>query len=258
MLRTEGKVTARVEMESHGEIAAIVIISPPLNACSIDVRRGLLNALAKIASDDGVKAAILMGAGSAFVAGSDMQELGTPQEEPQLTAVIVAIENCPKPIVAAIPGEALGCGFELALACDARVTLPTAVVGLPEVALGLMPGVGCAQRVSRLVGVATAIEIVCSGRCISASEAISLGLIDAIVDGDLKAGAIDYAQAMGATARKRRLSAEVVPSDTSEDIEYAEREALRAGFGKEHVTWAIDAVKSAALDPRSEVRASEP
>lgn len=258
MLKTEAKTEACVEVERHGAIAAIVINNPPVNACSIEVRRGLLDAVAKIASDDGVKAAILMGAGNAFVIGSDMHELGTPLEEPELPTVIAAIEACPKPIVATIQGEALGCGFELALACDARVTLPAAVVGLPQVSLGLMPGAGGMQRVCCLVGVATAIEIVCSGRRINASEAVSLGLIDAIVDGNLEAGAIDYAQALGTTGRKRRLSAEAVPLDTPESIEHAEREALRAGFEGAHIIKVIEAVKLAALGSCSEALASKP
>jgi 3-hydroxyacyl-CoA dehydrogenase len=254
---SEAAMASRVRVERQGEIAVIVIDNPPVNAGSTEVRRGLLDAVTGIAADDAVKAAILIGAGNTFVAGSDIREFGKPLEEPQLPAVLAAIESCPKPIVAAIHGAALGGGFELALACDARVSLPTAIVGLPEVTLGMIPGAGGTQRTPRLVGVAAAIEIVCSGRRIQAAEAVSLGLIDAVVDGDLKAGATDFARALGSAGRKRRLSEAPVPSDAPESIDQAEREALRAGRGRPQVVKAIEAVKSAALLPFGEALAKE-
>lgn len=247
----------RVHVERHGDIAIIIIDNPPVNAGSTEVRKGLLEAIGNIAGNDAIKAAVLIGAGNTFVAGSDIREFGKPLEEPQLPAVLAAIEVCPKPIVAAIHGAALGGGFELALACDARISLPTAIVGLPEVTLGMIPGAGGTQRIPRLVGIAAAIEIICSGRRIRAEEAVSLGLIDAIVEGDLQAGASDYARALGNAGRKRRLSEEEIPPDTPESIEQAAWEALRAGRARPQVHKAIEAVKSAAMLPFSAALAKE-
>jgi 3-hydroxyacyl-CoA dehydrogenase len=246
-----------VRIERAGAVALIVIDHPPVNAGSLEVRRGLLAAIQAISADDTIKAAVLLGAGTTFVAGSDIREFGKPLEEPQLPAVIAAIEQCPKPIVAAIHGAALGGGFELALGCDARVALQDAVVGLPEVTLGMIPGAGGTQRVPRLVGVAAAIGIVCSGRRIRATEAVSLALIDAVVTGDLRAGAIDYALALGSAGRKRRLSEAPVPPDTPEQVENAERAAMRAGRGRPQVAAAIEAVKSAAAMPYTQALARE-
>src|SRR5690606_1971784 len=129
-----------VRLARDGDIAVIIIDNPPVNAGSRAVRAGLLEAVAAVAADDTVKAAVLMGANNTFIAGSDIKEFGAPLQEPQLPAVIAAIETCPKPVVAALQGAALGGGYELALGCDARVVAHQTVVGLPEVTLGMIPG----------------------------------------------------------------------------------------------------------------------
>jgi 3-hydroxyacyl-CoA dehydrogenase len=257
MAQLDVATASRVRIERAGAVALIIIDNPPVNAGSLEVRRGLLAAVQTISADDTIKAAVLLGAGTTFVVGSDIREFGKPLEEPQLPAVIAAIEQCPKPIVAAIHGAALGGGFELALGCDVRVALPDAVVGLPEVTLGMIPGAGGTQRVPRLVGVAAAIGIVCSGRRIRATEAVSLALIDVVVTGDLRAGAIDYALALGRAGRKRRLSEVSVVPDTPEQVENAERAAMRAGRGRPQVAAAIEAVKSAAAVPYAQALARE-
>jgi 3-hydroxyacyl-CoA dehydrogenase len=130
---------------------------------------------------------VIIGAGKTFVAGADIREFDKPLRDPQVPAVIEAIEACAKPVVAAIRGAALGGGFELALGCDARIATPDAVVGLPEVTLGIIPGAGGTQRLPRLIGLAPAIEMITSGRRVGASEALRLGLIDSIVEGELRA-----------------------------------------------------------------------
>lgn len=152
----------RVHIERDGDVAVVVIDNPPINAGSADVRRGLLEAIETVGRDDTVVAAVLIGAGSTFIAGSDIREFGQPLAEPQLPAVIGAIEACPKPFVAALHGAALGGGFELALGCDARVAAPGTVVGLPEVTLGIIPGAGGMQRLPRIVEI-RAMEMVCTG-----------------------------------------------------------------------------------------------
>src|SRR6266516_1327895 len=158
------QATARVRLEREGPVAVIVIDNPPVNAGSIEVRRGLLDAIRSVAEDPQIRAAVVIGAGKTFIAGSDIREFGKPLQDPQLPSVIEAIENCPKPFVAAIHGSSLGGGFDLALGCDARVASRDAFVGLPEVTLGMIPGAGGTQRVPRLAGVSAAIQMICSGR----------------------------------------------------------------------------------------------
>jgi 3-hydroxyacyl-CoA dehydrogenase len=244
-----------VRLDRDGCVAVIVIDNPPVNAGSLEVRRGLLNALRTVAADDAIDAAVIIGAGNTFVAGSDIREFGKPLDEPQLPAVIAAIEACPKPVVAAIHGASLGGGFELALGCDARVCAPGAVVGLPEVTLGMIPGAGGTQRLPRLVGIAAAIEIVCSGRRVPAEEALRLGMVDKLIEGELRSGAVEYARAR--EGRKRRLSETPVTADTHHSVEKAASAGLKAGRGRPHVAEAIEAVKSAVRLPFAEALARE-
>lgn len=135
--------TVRVERHpGSSSIAVIVIDNPPVNAGSHEVRAGLNAAIDVISADPQITGAVLVGAGSTFVSGSDIKEFSLPLMDPQMPAVIAALEACPKPIVAAIHGAALGGGYELALGCDARVAAPDAILGLPEVTLGMIPGAG--------------------------------------------------------------------------------------------------------------------
>ena len=140
------RVTDKVAVERDGDVLVILIDNPPINAGSLSVRRGILDSIALLGEDPALRAAVIIGQGTTFIAGSDLREFGKPLEEPQLPAVIRAIETVDKPVVAALHGAALGGGFELALGCDARVAAPGAVVGLPEVTLGMLPGAGGTQR----------------------------------------------------------------------------------------------------------------
>ena len=162
-----------VRVERDGSVAVIVIDNPPVNAGSLAVRAGLLAAVRTVESDSSISSAVILGHGDTFVAGSDIREFGLPISEPSLPTVIAAIENCPKPIVAAMHGAALGGGLELALGCDARVAQAGTVLGLPEVTLGIIPGAGGTQRLPRLVGVPRAIEMICGGERIASSMALS-------------------------------------------------------------------------------------
>ena len=244
-----------VRMEREGAVAVLVIDNPPVNAGSIEVRRALLEAIHSIGEDNAIEAAIIIGAGSSFIAGSDIREFGRPLEDPQLPAVIAAIQSCPKPFVAALHGAALGGGFELALGCDARVASPDAVVGFPEVTLGMIPGAGGTQYTPRLTGIVAAIEMICSGRRLRAEEARQRGLIDAVIEHDLRAGAIRFAHEL--RGRKRPLGLERVPQEDPAAIEKAATAALRAGKYRPPVAAAIDAVKSAATVPFDQALANE-
>ena len=157
-------------------VLVIEIRNPPVNAASAAVRQGLMAALQTLEADPQAQAAVLIGAGSSFVAGSDLREFGQPLQPPQLPAVIAAIEQCSKPIVAALHGAALGGGLELALGCDARIAQAGTMLGLPEVTLGIIPGAGGTQRLPRRTGLLRAIPLVCRGERFTATQALELRL----------------------------------------------------------------------------------
>jgi 3-hydroxyacyl-CoA dehydrogenase len=235
---------ARVRLELDGEIAVIVIDNPPINAGSAAVREGLMGAIATLKADDSLQGAVLIGAGSTFIAGSDLREFGRPLAEPHLPAVIQAIEDCGKPIVAALHGAALGGGFELALGCDARIAAPGTVVGLPEVMLGIIPGAGGTQRLPRIVGIPRAIGMVCSGERVASGPALAAGLIDAEVQGDLRTAAVAHARQLA--GRKQRIRDRDVPAADAQAIADASAAALKAGKRRPQVQAAIDAIVATA------------
>jgi 3-hydroxyacyl-CoA dehydrogenase len=243
----------RIERD-HG-VAFVVIDNPPVNASSLAVRAGLLDAVSTLAGDDAVTAIVLIGAGKTFVAGADIREFGQPPRDPQLPAVIAAIEQCGKPVIAAIHGAALGGGFELALGCDARVATPDALVGLPEVTLGIIPGAGGTQRLPRLTGLATAIALVSSGRRVKAAEAQALGLVDSVAADDLRTAALRQARELA--GRKRRISELPLPAEPPEAIEGAVADAMQGARGRIAVKEAIEAVRNAARMPFAAALAAE-
>jgi 3-hydroxyacyl-CoA dehydrogenase len=248
-------MTNRVHLERDGDVAVIVIDNPPINAGSAEVRSGLLSAIGTLKADAGLRAAVLIGAGNTFVAGSDLREFGQPLDEPQLPTVIAAIEGCGKPVVAALHGAALGGGLELALGCDARIASPDTVVGLPEVTLGIIPGAGGTQRLPRIVGVPRAIRMVCSGERIKSDAALSLGIVDELASGDLRAVAIAHAKRLN--GKKSLLRDRAVPATTEKDIAAAAGEAKRSGKDRPAVLAAIEAVRSAAVVPFDDALAKE-
>ncbi|HYM02175.1 MAG TPA: 3-hydroxyacyl-CoA dehydrogenase NAD-binding domain-containing protein [Stellaceae bacterium] len=183
-----------VTSERVGDVAVLTINNPPVNALSHAERSGIKAEADAAIANPAVKAIVLICAGRTFVAGADITEFGKPMKEPGLHAIIETLENSPKPIVAAIHGTALGGGLELALSCHFRVGVADAKFGLPEVKLGILPGAGGTQRLPRLVGVSLAIEMITSGDPIGAGQARETGLIDEVVSGDLRAGAIAFAE----------------------------------------------------------------
>lgn len=237
----------KVQLESHGDVALIVIDNPPINAASAEVRLGLMTAIGAVNQEPAFRAAVIIGAGTTFIAGSDLREFGKPLAPPHLPDVIAAIEGCDKPVVAALHGSALGGGFELALGCDARIATPDAVMGLPEVTLGIVPGAGGTQRLPRVVGIARAIRMVCSGERLRSDQALALGLLDEVAEGDLRSAAISLAARLGST--KRRLRDQRVPAGEHSEMADAEQDALRAGKRRPAVMAAIAAVKSAGTMP---------
>ena len=174
-----------VKITRSGDIAVITIDNPPVNALSQAVRAGLVDAIETIHIDEGIKGAVITGAGRIFIGGADIKEFGKPPLTPFLPDVIDIIENCRVPTLAAINGAALGGGLEVALGCRYRAGGPKAKTGLPEVNLGLIPGAGGTQRLPRLIGAVKAAEIITSGKPLGANKAQAAGILDAVFDDDL-------------------------------------------------------------------------
>ncbi len=194
------------------DIGVISINNPPVNALSHAVRSGLLEAIEAAGRDDS-RAIVIQCEGRTFIAGADITEFGKQPLDPWLPQVVDAIEACPKPVVAALHGTALGGGFEVALGSHYRIALESARVGLPEVKLGLLPGAGGTQRTPRLAGARTALDLMTSGTPVPASTALETGLIDRIVAGDLPAAAIDYARELADRASGCRRTSELASPD---------------------------------------------
>lgn len=182
----------------QGEILVVVSDNPPVNALGAAVRDGLAAAMHEALADESVKAVVIRCDGRTFFAGADITEFGNPKAgSVDLNTVINSFEECPKPVVAAIHGTALGGGLEVALGCHYRVAVPSAKLGLPEVKLGLIPGAGGTQRLPRVVGVEAALSMVTSGDPIPAKLAATIGLVDALVGEDsLEADAVAFARSM--------------------------------------------------------------
>jgi 3-hydroxyacyl-CoA dehydrogenase len=186
--------TSPISTRKHGDVLIVLSNNPPVNALSTAVRLGLVDAIAEAEADDSVKAVVIACEGQTFFAGADITEFGKPPQQPWLPAVVDAIENCSKPVVAAIHGTALGGGLEVALGCHYRVADPSAKVGTPEVKLGLLPGAGGTQRLPRVAGVQKALEMTATGNPIGAREAFDCGLVDRLVEGDLIPHAVAFAE----------------------------------------------------------------
>jgi 3-hydroxyacyl-CoA dehydrogenase len=188
-----------VSTRRDGDILVVTIDHPPVNALAQPVRAGLLAAVTLLEIDASLRGMVLMSTGRVFIGGADIREFAGPRLEPLLTTVCARLEQCAKPIVAAVHGAALGGGFEVALAAHARVAAPDAVVAFPEVLLGLLPGAGGTQRAPRLCGAALAIELMLTGRRLSAAEAYDAGLIDAVHE-DVGDAALALARALAGSA----------------------------------------------------------
>jgi len=195
-----------VTLERRGDIDIVTIDNPPVNAFSHAVRASLMKVI--LAADAGdSRSIVLRCAGRTYVAGADITEFGKPPKDPGLPELLDCIENCSKPVVAALHGTALGGGLESAIASHYRIATHDARLGFPEVLLGLLPGAGGTQRTPRLMGVETALNFIVTGKPISADAALASGLIDRIAEGDLLDAALAYAQELvDSNAAPRRAS----------------------------------------------------
>ena len=168
--------------EVRDDVAVLTVDNPPVNPLSDGVRTGLYESLVKAEENSDVKGVVLTGNGRAFIAGADISEFGGNVEGISLNEVFSKLENCQKPVVAAINGIALGGGLETALCCNYRIADNKAFVGLPEVNLGLLPGGGGTQRLPRLAGPAEALKMMLTGAHVPAKKALDLGIVDKVSD----------------------------------------------------------------------------
>src|SRR3977135_3157803 len=194
-----------VQLSNLDGVAVVTINNPPVNALSPGVPEGIAAAFVKIEKDDSVRAVVLIGGGRTFVAGADINEFakitsGKGMCLDEIKPLLLCVENCSKPVVMAIHGTAFGGGLELAMAGHYRIAVPSALVGQPEVKLGLIPGAAGTQRLPRLAGVAKAVEMCTDGNPVKAQEALKVGILDRILEGDLVAGALAFAREMAGKA----------------------------------------------------------
>ncbi len=251
-----------VHFAREGGVFVVTIDNPPVNALGVDVRRGLVAAIDAAEADADARAVLIVGAGRNFIAGADIREFGKTPQPPSLPDACLKIENCSKPVVAAIHGAALGGGLEVALSAHYRLAAPTAKLGLPEVALGLLPGSGGTQRAPRLVGVKPALELMLSGRHAGAKEALSLGLVDRLGnEADARAEGLAYANeliAAGAPVRRTRDAAGLADKEAARAaLEAARAETAKKSRGLFSPMKIIEAVEAALALPFDEGMALE-
>jgi 3-hydroxyacyl-CoA dehydrogenase len=212
-------MTDPVTLERHGDVALLVIDNPPVNAIAHPVRAALLNAIIAADDESSIRAILLHGAGKGFIAGADIRELDAGPRPPLLNDVLLRLESCRKPVIAALHGAVLGGGLEVALASHYRCAAPDAQLGFPEVKLGLLPGSGGTQRLPRLVGVKVALDLMISGNPIDRARARTLGIIDREIEADkvLPAALAYVDELLAANAQPQRLRERPIP-----DIEAAD------------------------------------
>ncbi|HUD96498.1 MAG TPA: enoyl-CoA hydratase-related protein, partial [Woeseiaceae bacterium] len=237
-----------VRLERSGRIGLVIVDNPPVNAISQPVRQGLRDCFRQAAEDTSIDAVVLLCDGRTFIAGADLAEFDAPIVEPTCHQVFSVIEGMDKPIIAALHGTTLGGGLETALACHYRVAESGARLGFPEINLGIVPGAGGTQRLPRIVGVKTALQMLLSGNPIDAAEALSCGLVDAVTDKDLRQFAVEFAERSLREGRgpRRACDAVIEQDEATERLLQAERARVAVAMPHRRVpAMDIDAVEAA-------------
>ncbi len=235
-------------LTSRDGVAVITIDNPPVNALGPAAIVPLLNALAAAQADPTVTALVLVGANSTFSGGADMKGFGAnPPLRPHIRDFIERLEASTKPIVAAIDGNAMGGGLEVALACDYRVATPRVRLALPEIQRGLLPGAGGTQRLPRLIGVGPALGIILSGEPVDAKRAQAAGLLDDIANNDLLEAATAFARSLAEGKRRRTSEMTAAPDDAAIEAARKRAQPIERGGLAEHL--AIECVAEATTLP---------
>ncbi len=211
-------IDAPIQIETRDGVAVVSVDNPPVNALSRAVRQGLVDAFSTLADDATIDGIVLAATGRTFMAGADIREFNTQPKPPLLPDLVAMIEASPHPTAAAIFGTALGGGLECALACRLRVMTDDARVGLPEVKLGIVPGAGGTQRALRLAGFEATADLVTSGRMVGSSEALELGLVDQVTDGDPVDAAIAALKGHLASANLPESASNRIVSAPAQDL----------------------------------------
>ena len=244
-----------VRLDREGAVAVITIDNPPVNAMSVGIPGAIVQGLAEAQADGAIGAVVLRGGGAGAFAGADIGMFGKPwpEDEPTLREVIAAVEQSAKPVIAALGGYCLGGGLEMALACHYRVASRETEVGQPEVALGFPPGAGGTQRLPRLAGVATALRMIVDGTRVAAAEAAEHGILDRVIEGDLREGALAFAEERIAAGPPHPLARDRAPVLEDPEIFAATRERLAKRARGQHAPIAcLECVEMALTLPFDE------
>lgn len=244
---------------TDGSVAVITLDNPPVNGMGHSTRVAIAEGLAQAAADPAIRAIVLMGANGLFSGGADIREFNTPKamETPTLRDLIAICEASPKPVVAAIEGNCMGGGLELSLGCHYRVASPRALVALPEVKIGLLPGAGGTQRLPRAIGVERALEMIVSGDPVAA-EKLSGSLIGQVITGDWLEGAVAYARNVARDDSRPRVRDR--PATAPDDPGYFTAARAKAAKDSRNLPApqrCIDAVEAATTKPFDEGLAYE-
>eukprot|EP00064_Thunnus_orientalis_P013004 superscaffoldBa00002062_g13041 len=235
-----------------GSVGLISLRNPPVNALSSVVRQGIVDTVKRALSDPQVKSVVICGHNGIFCGGADIKEFGTTMSGPPLVPMIHAVEAADKPVVAAIEGLALGGGLELALGCHYRIAHSKARLGLPEVSLGLLPAAGGTQRLPRLIGVPAALDLITTGRHITAAEALTLGIVDQVTDQNTVDAAVKFALSVAEQSLDaRRISTNPCPrpSDLDALFEGVMQKVRQTARGAIAPVACVQAVRAAAILP---------
>ncbi|MFC0251889.1 3-hydroxyacyl-CoA dehydrogenase NAD-binding domain-containing protein [Massilia consociata] len=219
----------------QGSVAVVTLNNPPVNGLGLATRSAAVDAIRRAESDDAVKAIVLTGAGKAFSGGADIREFNSPKAltEPTLHTLIRVVEDCSKPVVAAIHTVCMGGGLELALGCNYRVALPGAQIALPEVKLGLLPGAGGTQRLPRVLGLEMALNMVVTGTPVLSEKLAGTALFDEVFPPgtDLVAAAVAFAGRVADVRPLPRVRDRQVGYPNPEGFLQASREQVKAMAG---------------------------
>jgi 3-hydroxyacyl-CoA dehydrogenase len=240
----------------RGNVAVITMANPPMNTMSHGNRSAVKAAIEAANADAEVKAIVITGGGRVYSSGAEIKEFNTPAATatPGLGEVIKALEESPKPVVAAIHGVAMGGGLELALGCHYRVGSPGALIALPEVKLGLLPGAGGTQRLPRLVGVQKGLDMIVSGDPVKSEKFAPGTLFDEITEGDLVSAACDFAGKVAAAGApyKRARDLKVSVDNAAEFFSAAKAKVAKDFRGYPAPAKCVAAVEAAVTMPFDE------